>query len=156
MQNKERTYYQYALLNMAMVQADFGCISEATAAINEAIAAAREHKDINCLNFCFSWLYHLEKTNPAGVRGADVGGLLGSDKEALAFLKARAESSKAPCLFSSTLLSEARLALSTVGSYSAAVGLRYSADVSSAKASLTRLTWSTNHHISIFLGEATV
>ena len=116
MQNKERTYYQYALLNMAMVQADFGCTSEAMAALNEAIAAAREHKDINCLNFCFSWLYHLHEVNPAEVSAADVRGLLGSDKEALAFLKGRAEISKTPSLFSSTLLSEAKLALSTVGS----------------------------------------
>ncbi|GME39785.1 hypothetical protein GTA08_BOTSDO02237 [Neofusicoccum parvum] len=54
MQTRDKTYYQYALLHMAILQADFGCFSEAIAAMNETIATARENQDMSCLNFSLS------------------------------------------------------------------------------------------------------
>ena len=51
MHNRDRTFYQYALLNLAILHADFGCYSEAIAAMRETISAARENNDMTCLNY---------------------------------------------------------------------------------------------------------
>ncbi|KAK9459947.1 anaphase-promoting complex subunit 5-domain-containing protein [Lipomyces oligophaga] len=48
-------FFQYALLNLAVVQADFQCISEANSAIRECIQAAREANDQQCLKFATAW-----------------------------------------------------------------------------------------------------
>jgi anaphase-promoting complex subunit 5 len=64
MQSRDRPFYQYALLNLAILQADFGCHSAAIPAMQEAISTARENKDVTCLNFCMSWLYHFGKAFP--------------------------------------------------------------------------------------------
>ncbi|KKY28967.1 putative anaphase-promoting complex protein [Diplodia seriata] len=74
MQTRDKTYYQYALLHMAILQADFGCFSEAIAAMNETIATARENQDMNCLNFSLSWLNHLVKAYPKQIRASGYGG----------------------------------------------------------------------------------
>jgi len=116
MHNKDRSHYQYALLNMAILQADFGCFDEAIAAMNETIAMARENKDMDCLNFSLSWLYHF-RTAYIGGRKASVGGLMvGSDQQNLKFLKAEAKDRKMWNILSSTLLNEAKLCLSRVPS----------------------------------------
>ena len=65
MQSRDRTFYQYALLNLAILQADFGCHNEAIPAMQEAIATARENRDTVCLNYCMSWLYHFGRAFPA-------------------------------------------------------------------------------------------
>lgn len=114
MQTRDKTYYQYALLHMAVLQADFGCFPEAIAAMNEAIATARENQDMGCLNFALSWLNHLSKAFPKQMKGAGYGGMVGSEKDGLTFLKSKAKESRMWSLLSSTLLSEARLELSNV------------------------------------------
>lgn len=114
MQARERNYYQYALLHMAILQADFGCFGEAIAAINETIATARENQDMQCLNFSLSWLNHVSKAYPKQMKGAGYMGMLGSKREGLAFLKAKARETKMYNLLGATLVSEAKLYLSTV------------------------------------------
>lgn len=114
MQSRDRTFYQYALLNLAILQADFGCHSEAVPAMQEAIATARENKDVSCLNFCMSWLYHFGKAFPSEMKDIQNSGMLGSEVEALSFLKAKAKDAEMWSLLSTTLLSEAKLGLQNV------------------------------------------
>lgn len=114
MHNRDRTFYQYALLNLAILQADFGCHGEAIAAMQETISSARENKDVACLNFSLSWLYHLTKTHPEATSEVGKGGMLGTEREGLAFLKAKAKDSGMWSLLSTSLLSEAKLGLVNV------------------------------------------
>ena len=118
MHHRDRTFYQYALLNLAILQADFGCFSEAIIAMQEAISTARENNDMSCLNYCLSWLYHFGKEHPEEMAEIQKAGVLGTEKEALAFLKAKAKDSNMWSLLSTTLLSEAKLALSNVSTVS--------------------------------------
>lgn len=111
MQSRDRTFYQYALLNLAILQADFGCHSEAIPAMQEAIATARENKDTTCLNFCMSWLYHFGKSFPAEMKEIRESGILGSEMEGLAFLKTRAKDAEMWGLLSTCMLSEAKMGL---------------------------------------------
>jgi len=115
-QARERTHYQYALLHMAILQADFGCYGEAVAAINETVSTARENQDMYVLNFSLNWLNHMSKAYPKQMRKAGYSGMLGSEKEGLAFLKAKAKEAKAYQMLSTTLLNEAKLCLLSVGS----------------------------------------
>lgn len=114
MHNRDRTFYQYALLNLAILQADFGCYSEAIAAMQETIAAARENKDMSCLNYSLSWLYHFGKAHPEEAGEIQKSGVLGTEKEALAFLKTKAKDTSMWSLLSTCLLSEAKLGLTNV------------------------------------------
>ena len=115
MQSRDRTFYQYALLNLAILQADFGFHKEAVPAMQEAIATARENKDATCLNFCMSWLYHFGKTFPQQIK--ELGdGISGNEVESLNFLKSRAKETEMWSLLSSTHLSEAKLELQNGGS----------------------------------------
>ncbi|MCJ1245829.1 anaphase promoting complex subunit 5 [Trapelia coarctata] len=111
MHNRDRTFYQYALLNLAILQKDFGCFSEAIAAIHETIATARENKDMGCLNYSLSWLYHFSKSYPDRLNEIRESGVLGTDKEALSFLKTKAKESGMWSLLSTSLLSDAKVAL---------------------------------------------
>ncbi|KAI9749822.1 MAG: anaphase promoting complex subunit 5 [Lichina confinis] len=111
MQNRDRTYYQYALLNLAILQADFGCYAEAVAAMQEAISAARENKDMGCLNFSLSWLYHFGKAHPNEVGGVGKKGMMSIEREGLAFLKTKAKETGMWSLWSTSLLSESKLSL---------------------------------------------
>ncbi|KAF5850688.1 hypothetical protein GGP41_010352 [Bipolaris sorokiniana] len=113
MQTREKIHYQYALLHMAILQADFGCFGEAIAAINETIATARENQDMTCLSFSLSWLNHMAKAYPKQMRGAGYMSMLGSERDALAFLKAKAKDAKMYNLLSASLLNEAKLSLAT-------------------------------------------
>jgi anaphase-promoting complex subunit 5 len=114
MQTREKIHYQYALLHMAILQADFGCFGEAIAAINETIATARESQDMVCLSFSLSWLNHMSKAYPKQMKAAGYMSMLGSERDALTFLKAKAREFKMHNLLSATLLNEAKLVLSTV------------------------------------------
>ena len=114
MQTREKIHYQYALLHMAILQADFGCFGEAIAAINETIATARESQDMTCLSFSLSWLNHMNKAYPKQMKRAGYMSMLGSERDALTFLKAKAREAKMYNLLSATLLNEAKLSLSTV------------------------------------------
>jgi anaphase-promoting complex subunit 5 len=111
MQNRDRVFYQYALLNLAILQADFGCYTEAIPAMQEAIATARENKDTTCLNYCMSWLYHFGRAFPSEMKSIRDSGILGSDSEGLAFLKSRAKDAEMWTLLSTSSLAEAKLGL---------------------------------------------
>lgn len=63
MQSGARGLYQYALLNLAILNADFGCFSEAITAMQEAIVTARENHDMPCLNYSLSWLNQFGRTH---------------------------------------------------------------------------------------------
>lgn len=112
--NLDRSAYQFALLNLAIIQADFECFNEAISAVQEAVAIARESHDMNCLNFCMSWLYHFDKAFPEQMREVQNSGMLGNEKEGLAFLKAKAKETDMWSLMSTTLLSEAKLEMQQV------------------------------------------
>jgi len=116
MQTREKIHYQYALLHMAILQADFGCFGEAIAAITETIATARENQDMTCLSFSLSWLNHMAKAYPKQMKGAGYMNMLGSERDVLTFLKAKAKDAKMYNLLSASLLNEARLSLWTVRS----------------------------------------
>jgi anaphase-promoting complex subunit 5 len=114
MHTRDRSFYQYALLHMAILQADFGCFSEAIAAMTETIATARENQDMSCLNFSLSWLNHLGKAYPKQMKRAGYTGAVGSEKEGLAYLKMKSKEMKLPTLLSSTLLAESKMLVSGV------------------------------------------
>lgn len=114
MHSRDRSAYQYALLNLAILQADFGCHGEAVSAMQEAVSIARESHDVNCLNFCMSWLYHFGKAFPEQMKDVQNTGMLGNEKEGLAFLKAKAKETEMWSLLSTTLLSEAKLEMQNV------------------------------------------
>ncbi|KAI9888785.1 MAG: Anaphase-promoting complex subunit 5 [Vezdaea aestivalis] len=106
MHNKDRTFYQYALLNLAILQAEFGCFTEAVAAMHETISTARENKDMGCLNFSLSWLYHFSKTHPQGFLSFDEENVLGPERDALNFLRVKAKETGMFSLWSTSLLGE--------------------------------------------------
>ena len=110
MQSRERNFYQYALLNLAILQADFGCFPEAMAAMHETISAARESRDVVCLNYSLSWMYHFSKAHPKETGKIQESGMIGTDKEALSFLKSKAKDTQMWSLLSTSLLGEAKLA----------------------------------------------
>ncbi|KAL5113826.1 APC5 protein [Pleosporales sp. CAS-2024a] len=110
-QTREKIYYQYALLHMAILQADFGCFGEAIAAITETIATARENHDMTCLSFSLSWLNHMAKAYPKQMKSAGYTSMLGSERDVLTFLKAKAKDAKMYNLLGATLLNEAKLSL---------------------------------------------
>jgi anaphase-promoting complex subunit 5 len=118
--NLDRSAYQFALLNLAIIQADFECFNEAISAVQEAVAIARESHDMNCLNFCMSWLYHFGKAFPEQMREVQNSGMLGNEKEGLAFLKAKSKETDMWSLMSTTLLSEAKLEMQQVGTSNSA------------------------------------
>ena len=116
-----KTQYQYALLHVAILQADFGKFSEAYSTMKECIATARENQDVSCLNFALSWLEYLNTTWPADMKAAlkedgSINGsyLLSKDKQNRHFLRLKATEMKAWPLLASTLLSEAKAILSEV------------------------------------------
>lgn len=113
MQNRDRLFYQYALMNLAVLQADFGCYDEAVAAMLETVATARENKDMACLNFALNWLYHFGKAHPKLMKASDSTNMLGVEREGLTFLRIKAKETGMWTLWSSSLLSEAKLGMST-------------------------------------------
>ncbi|KAL8763874.1 MAG: hypothetical protein Q9184_000470 [Pyrenodesmia sp. 2 TL-2023] len=140
MQMGEKGLYQYALLNLAILHADFGCVSEAIIAIQETIAQAREKHDLPCLNYSLSWLQQFGRTHPKDIAEVQEKGVLGSEKEALSFLKAKAKESNMWTLLSTTLLSEAKLILSKGDSVSQA----FESIVKASHLSITKDTAETN------------
>jgi len=112
MQNRDRLFYQYALMNLAVLQADFGCFDEAVAAMLETVSTARENKDVACLNFALNWLYHFGKAHPRIINGTESTNMLGIEREGLAFLRIKAKETGMFTLWSSSLLSEAKLGMS--------------------------------------------
>jgi anaphase-promoting complex subunit 5 len=112
MENRDRLFYQYALMNLAVLQADFGCFDEAVAAMLETVSTARENKDMACLNFALNWLYHFGKAHPDIIDAAESTNMLGVEREGLVFLRLKAKETGMWTLWSSSLLSEAKLGMS--------------------------------------------
>lgn len=110
MHSRDRTFYQYALLNLAILQADFGCHRESVLAMQETINTARENRDMACLNFALSWLYHFHRAHPQ-----DCPEVIASrmERESLQFLKAKAKEWGMDHLLSMAYLSETKQILST-------------------------------------------
>ena len=105
------TFYQFALLSTALLQADLGCYDEAINTLHETVAIARENKDTWCLIFTLHWLYHIQTIIGKGSNSGIDRGIMDSDSKSLAFLKAKAMESKVWPIASATLLREAQLAL---------------------------------------------
>lgn len=114
MPEHDRSQYPYACLNMAVLQADFGSFEEALPAINEAISAAREAKDYNCLAFCLIWLYHFNLHHSTESTRKLTTNMLGSDDAGLAYLRQQAKEHKLHNLESSILLSQTNAITSKV------------------------------------------
>jgi anaphase-promoting complex subunit 5 len=133
-----KVYYQYALLHLSVLHADFERWEEALGTMEECIATgkwatladsaggsvefladdnpARENQDTACLNFALSWLLYLRQAHNlpfvSSLRSlAALAGDGGSEQDELAFLKAKAKDGKHWSLVSSTLLEEAKLEL---------------------------------------------
>lgn len=123
MQHRDRTFYQYALMNLAIIYSDFGCHREAVATMLESVATARENRDAVCLNFALNWFYHFGRAHPKLVGELENDSMLGngSAKESLAFLRAKAKETGMWILWSSSLLSEAKLNLAHGESVSTAL-----------------------------------
>ncbi|KAK3331090.1 putative APC5 protein [Apodospora peruviana] len=121
MQNRDRLFYQYALMNLAIVQSDFGCHKEAVATMLEAVSTARENRDMTCLNFALNWFFHFGKHHPQLVQELENNSMLGSGKESLAFLRVKAKETGMWILWSSALLSEAKACMSSGESVSTAL-----------------------------------
>lgn len=123
MQHRDRLFYQYALMNLAVLQADFGCYKEAITAMLETVTTARENRDMTCLNFSLNWLFHFGQAHPDLVRDLRADNLLGTGKETLTFLRVKARETGMWTLWSSVLLSEAKLCL--INGDSVATALEY-------------------------------
>lgn len=121
MQNRDRLFYQYALMNLAILQADFGCHKEAVATMLETVATARENRDMTCLNFALNWFFHFGRAHPQLTRELEHNSMLGTGKESLAFLRAKAKETGMWILWSSALQSEAKVMLATGDSISTAL-----------------------------------
>ncbi|KAF3941436.1 hypothetical protein ABW19_dt0208121 [Dactylella cylindrospora] len=113
MHTRDRTFYQYALLNLAVLQADFGCHRESVLAMQETVNTARENKDVACLNFALSWLYQFHKTHPQDCPEVIAARM---ERESLSFLKVKAKEAKMYHLQSMAHLSEAKQALTNAES----------------------------------------
>ena len=79
--------------------------------MQETINTARENKDMSCLNFALSWLYHFHKAHPQ-----DCPEVIASrmERDSLQYLKVKAKESGMFHLQSMAHLSEAKQALSGV------------------------------------------
>lgn len=121
MQSRDRLFYQYALINMAALQAEFGCYKEAVGAMLESVSTARENRDMTSLNFALNWLFHFGRAHPDLVRDLESNSLLGTEKESLAFLRVKARETRMWPLWSSVLLSEAKTGLSNGDSIATAM-----------------------------------
>ncbi|KAF9771690.1 hypothetical protein IL306_010662 [Fusarium sp. DS 682] len=111
MQTADRLFYQYALMNLAVLQADFGCHKEAVTTMLETVSTARENRDMSCLNFALNWIFHFGRAFPDLVQNLESNNMLGTGKQTLAFLRVKARETGMFTLWSSVLLSEAKFGL---------------------------------------------
>lgn len=105
------SYHPYAMLNMAICNAEFGCFGEAVTSILQCVTTARENQDTHCLNYALNWLYHFTQEHPQYAKDIEAANTLGSGKEGLAYLRARAKDVGMWVLCSAALLGEAKLIL---------------------------------------------
>lgn len=105
------SYHPYAMLNLAICNAEFGCFGEAVTSILQCVTTARENQDTHCLNYALNWLYHFTQEHPQYAKDIEAANTLGSGKEGLAYLRARAKDVGMWVLCSAALLGEAKLIL---------------------------------------------
>ena len=123
MQSRGRYLYQYALMNLAVLQADFGCLEEAVAAMLETVAVAKEFFD-NCgLDFALNWLYHFGRAHPRFAGEIAAKSMMGSARENLAYVRVSARETGMWTLWMSALLSHTKMYLA--GGRSVATALVY-------------------------------
>lgn len=117
-----KQYYQYALLHLSVLHADFEAWEESVDAMDECIATARENQDVGCLNFALSWLLYLRQAHPFPDGEAGFGNLArlvgggNSEGDALQFLKQKAKEGRGWSLLASTLLEEGKGEMYSAGS----------------------------------------
>lgn len=111
MQNSDREHYHYALLNLAVLQADFGCYKDAVSTMLETIATAREKRDTSCLNFALNFFYNFGLHHPALVENLESNNMSATGRETLAFLRVKARETGMWSTWSHALLSEAKQGL---------------------------------------------
>ncbi|KAI6852525.1 hypothetical protein KC364_g105 [Hortaea werneckii] len=116
-----KVYYQYALLHLSVLHAEFDCWDQSVESMDECIATARENHDTTCLNFALSWLLYLRQARPSTQRSpyGSIAGVVGGDtgeQDEVTFLKTKAKETKHWSLLSSTLLDEAKLEMYRHGS----------------------------------------
>jgi anaphase-promoting complex subunit 5 len=104
-------YHAYAMLNLAICNAEFGCFSEAVTSILQCVTTARENRDTECLNYALNWLYHFTQQHPQYVKDIEAANTLGDGKEGLAYLRVRAKDVGMWVLSAAALLGEAKLCL---------------------------------------------
>ncbi|KAK3695528.1 anaphase-promoting complex subunit 5-domain-containing protein [Podospora appendiculata] len=121
MQNRDRLFYQYALMNLAIVQSDFGCHKEAVATMLETVSTARENRDMTCLNFALNWFFHFGRAHPNLVQDLENSSMPGSGKDSLAYLRVKAKETGMWILWSSSLQSEAKVGMASGDSISTAM-----------------------------------
>lgn len=114
-------YHPYAMLNLAICNAEFGCFGEAVTSILQCVATARENKDTQCLNYALNWLYHFAQQHPEHARRIEAANTLGSGREGLAYLRVRARDVGMWVLCGAALLGEAKLMLQNGESVAAAL-----------------------------------
>ncbi|KUI72755.1 Anaphase-promoting complex subunit 5 [Cytospora mali] len=111
MQNSDREHYHYALLNLAVLQADFGCYKDSISTMLETIATAREKKDQSCLNFALNFFYNFSLQHSHLVENLESTSVSATGRETLAFLRVKAKETGMWSTWSSALLSEAKQGL---------------------------------------------
>lgn len=111
MQNSDREHYHYALLNLAVLQADFGCYKDAVSTMLETIATARERRDTSCLNFALNFFYNFGLQHPQLVEDLESTSMSATGRETLAYLRVKAREAGMWSTWSHALLSEAKQGL---------------------------------------------
>ena len=113
MQSSDREHYHYALLNLAVLHADFGCHADSISTMLETIAAAREKKDQNCLNFALNFYYNFSLQHPHLVEVLESSNVSATSRDTLGFLSVNARETGMWPTWLSALLNEARQGLTS-------------------------------------------
>lgn len=108
MQNSDQEHYHYALLNLAVLQADFGCYKDAVSTMLETITTARERRDTSCLNFALNFFYNFGLQHPHLVEDLESTSMSATGRETLAYLRVKARETGMWSTWSHALLSEAK------------------------------------------------
>ncbi|KAF3768413.1 hypothetical protein M406DRAFT_336902 [Cryphonectria parasitica EP155] len=121
MQNSDREHHQYALLNLAVLQEDFGCHADAMSSILETIAAGRQKQDITCLNFALNFYYNFSLQHPRLVESARARTMSAAGRETLRYLGSKAQEAGMWPTWCTALLAEAKEGLTSGGSIALAL-----------------------------------
>jgi len=70
--NKDRTLYQYALINLAMFHSYFNEVEMEKRALREAIYISKRNKDYECLTYALCWLNNLINNNKVKLKNKQI------------------------------------------------------------------------------------